>query len=366
MPTHEYAMAPTLPFNSAASVTPDALDDVLRHAGVLHAGRVRDVHSSPIGTGQMAQSVRLTIGYDGPSDGPTTVVGKFPSTNDQSRDVGRSLRAYEIEAGFYRELVATVEVRAPTCYFVGFDPATHNFALLLEDLAPAEAGDQLEGCGPDLAARVLSQAVGYHSPRWGDPALEHVGWLNRSSPRAAAKMGNLVRSLLPGFVERFGRNLEPDTLGALELGVDHVERWWQGPGGRRTLFHGDLRLDNLLIDAVKGTVAVVDWQTLSLGNGVADVSYFIGGNLLPDERRRVEVDLVRGYHAELVSTGVDLSWDECWRLYRHGSWYGAFLAVVASMLVERTERGDRMFVTDLDRHVRHAFDLDALGVIEEP
>lgn len=359
-------MAVTLPFDCAASVTPDALDVVLRRAGVLHAARVRAVDWVPIGTGQMAQSVRLTIGYDGPSDGPTSVVGKFPSTNDQSRDVGRSLRAYEIEAGFYRELAATVGVRTPTCYFVGFDADTHNFALVLEDLAPAEAGDQLEGCGPDLAARVLSQAVRYHSPHWGAPALEHVAWLNRSSPGAAAKMANLVRSLLPGFVERYGQSLEPDTLEALGHGVEHCDRWWQGPVGPRTLFHGDLRLDNLLIDSVQGTVAVVDWQTLAVGNGVADVSYFIGGNLLPDERRRVEVDLVRGYHAELTAADVELSWDECWRLYRHGSWYGAFLAVVASMLVERTERGDRMFVTDLDRHVRHATDLDALGVMEEP
>lgn len=364
MLTPENAVAAALPFHSAASVTPDTLDDVLRRAGVLHAGRVREVAATPIGTGQMAQSVRLTIGYDGPSDGPESVVGKFPSTDVGSRAVGRALRAYEIECGFYRELAATVGVRAPGCHFVGFDPATHEFALLLEDLAPAEAGDQLQGCGPDLAAQVLSEAVAYHAPRWGDPALEHVAWLNQSSPEAAAKTAQLVRSLLPGFVERFGSNLESSVLDALAQGVERVEQWWQGVGGACTLFHGDLRLDNLLIDAAGQTVAVVDWQTLALGNGVADVSYFIGGNLLPDERRRVEADLVRGYHGELTAAGVELSWNECWRRYRHGSWYGAFLAVVASMLVERTERGDRMFVTDLDRHVRHALDLEALDLIE--
>lgn len=75
---------------------------------------------------------------------------------------------------------------------------------------------------------------------------------------------------------------------------------------------------------------------------------------------------MRGYHRELVAAGVALSWDECWRRYRHGSWYGAYLAVVASMLVERTPRGDRMFATDVERHVRHAVDLDAIDVIGEP
>jgi hypothetical protein len=356
-----------LPFRSAATVTPEALDAILRACGSLTTSRVRDVDVTPVGTGQMAQSVRLIIGYEGPSDGPISLVGKFPSTDENSRSIGRSLRAYEIEVGFYRELAATVAVRSPLCHFVAFDPETHDFVLLLEDLTPAEAGDQIEGCSPDFAVKVLSEAVKFHAPRWNDPALERVGWLNRSSPRAASRVAGMVRSLLPGFLERFGPSVDATTLDGLQRGIEHIDQWWQGPHGPRTLFHGDLRLDNLLIDAVSGTIAVVDWQTLALGNGVADISYFIGGNLLPDERRATEVDLVRGYHEELRSAGVyGLSWDECWRLYRRGSWYGAFLAVAASMLVEQTDRGDQMFITSINRHVRHAMDLDAIDVIEAP
>lgn len=356
-----------LPFRSAATVTPGALDRVLRNCGSLTTGRIRDVEAVPIGTGQMAQSVRLFIDYDGPSDGPNSLVAKLPSTDENSRSIGRSLRAYEIEAGFYRELAATVAVRSPVCHLVAFDPETHDFVLLLEDLAPAEAGDQIEGCSADFAAKVLSEAVKFHAPRWNDQALERIVWLNRSSPESASSMARMVRSLLPGFLERFGSSVDAATLDGLQRGIEHIEPWWQGPVGPRTLFHGDLRLDNLLIDARSGVIGVVDWQTLVLGNGVADISYFIGGNLLPGERRATEVDLVRGYHEELRSAGVDgLSWDECWRLYRHGSWYGAFLAVAAAMLVERTDRGDQMFITSIKRHVTHAMDLDAIGVVGVP
>jgi hypothetical protein len=35
------------------------------------------------------------------------------------------------------------------------------------------------------------------------------------------------------------------------------------------------------------------------------------------------------------------------------------MAVAASMLVERTSRGDQMFLTMADRHSHHALDLDA-------
>ena len=149
------------------------------------------------------------------------------------------------------------------------------------------------------------------------------------------------------------------------------ERRMFGRGGRgdlaRFFAHGDLRLDNLLIGDAPDDLWVVDWQTTLLSNGVADASYFIGGNLTAEDRRTHEEALVRGYLGALRARGVeDLDWNECWRLYRHGVWHGVYLTVGASMLVEQTERGDLMFTTDLERHVRHAIDLEAHNVIGAP
>ena len=39
------------------------------------------------------------------------------------------------------------------------------------------------------------------------------------------------------------------------------------------------------------------------------------------------------------------------------------MAIVSSMLVERTERGDRMFMTMLQRHCQHVLDTDALATL---
>ena len=63
-------------------------------------------------------------------------------------------------------------------------------------------------------------------------------------------------------------------------------------------------------------------------------------------------------------SGVDLAWDDCWRSYRRGTVAGVIMALAASMLVERTERGDEMFMVMAERHARHATDLDALGVLD--
>ena len=60
-------------------------------------------------------------------------------------------------------------------------------------------------------------------------------------------------------------------------------------------------------------------------------------------------------------TGYDR--DDCWLDYRRGTWAGLSMAVLASMSVKRTDRGDAMFLTMADRHARHALDLDAADVL---
>ena len=40
---------------------------------------------------------------------------------------------------------------------------------------------------------------------------------------------------------------------------------------------------------------------------------------------------------------------------------GLLMAIVASMVVQRTERGDLMFLTSTTRHAQHALDADALA-----
>jgi aminoglycoside phosphotransferase (APT) family kinase protein len=135
-------------------------------------------------------------------------------------------------------------------------------------------------------------------------------------------------------------------------------------GGPRTVTHGDYRLDNLLIHPTTGEVAVVDWQTCTVGNPMADVAYFIGAGLLPRDRREHEQDLVHTYLHDLTAAGVDqVDDDAAWTDYRRGTWAGLVMAVGASMVVERTDRGDQMFLAMASRHAAHAVDLDAAALL---
>jgi aminoglycoside phosphotransferase (APT) family kinase protein len=111
-------------------------------------------------------------------------------------------------------------------------------------------------------------------------------------------------------------------------------------------------------------LTVVDWQSVALGSNAVDIAYLIGGAYSPDARREAEPVLIAAYREELARQGIrNQSRDEFEREYRHFTFAGINVAVGAAMLVERTERGDRMFMTMLDRHVSHVLDSDALALI---
>jgi aminoglycoside/choline kinase family phosphotransferase len=253
-------------------------------------------------------------------------------------------------------------VRAPRCWYVDHDPESDAFVLLLEDLSPAVQGDQLAGCAVDQAAVAVEELPRLHAPRWDDPKLADIPWLNRGGDDSAAFTAQLIGSLYPGFRERYADRLDADVLEMGDRFLPQLLPYMTGRSGPKTVAHGDYRLDNLLFGTEAGgyPVAVVDWQTVTYGPGISDLSYFLGAGLVTEDRRAHEEALVRSYHEGLLASGVGgLSWDDCWTWYRYYTFAGFLMAVAASMLVVQTERGDDMFVTMAQRHGRHVLDLEA-------
>ena len=349
-----------IPYTPSA-LTPEWLTEALRSADVLHTSAVADATASPLGTGQMSDSFRVTLTYDGPADGPATLIAKLPSTDPGTRSSAMSLRNYEKEVRFYQALAPTLDVRVPQVYYSDLAATPDRFILLLEDLAPAEAGDQLAGCSVSVAEAAIDGLVGLHAPRWADPALNDLDWLNDTTRAEGA--GPLLAILWAGFTDRYSERLTPEIVTAGTQLFDHIDGLLT-PRGPQTIVHGDYRLDNLLIDPTTGAVTVVDWQTCALGAAPYDVAYFIGAGLGLDDRRAHEERLVRSYHEQLVGAGVrDYPWDDCWEAYRRGAFTGLLMAVGASMIVERTERGDEMFLTMATRHSHQVLDLEAVTAL---
>jgi aminoglycoside/choline kinase family phosphotransferase len=352
--------------DTPGALTPAWLTTVLRAAGLLGAASVVTADQRPVGTGQMCDSVRLTLQFDGLTSAPASMIAKLPAADPTSRETAKTLRSYENEVRFYQQLAPGLPIRTPVVYHADIDVETASFILLLEDMAPAQQGDQLTGCSADVAKIAVDELVHLHAPRWNDPALADIEWLHRDRPAQQEFLLMLLPALWAGFCDRYDARLDPAVRQAGGALFGALPSHFAAEAGPSTIVHGDYRLDNLLFDPSPGgvPVTVVDWQTCTHGPALNDVAYFIGAGLLPDVRRDVEDDLVRGYHAKLIAAGVtDYSWDACWHDYRRGTWAGLIMAVAASMLVEQTERGDQMFLTMATRHSLHALEMDAIALL---
>ena len=126
------------------AVDADWLTRALQSAGVDAV--VAGFEAKAVGTGQIGDSVRFRLRYArGGDEAPASLVGKFPSADKDSFGTGVALGNYIREVKFYRHLADTALVSTPRWYMAEVEEATSEFVLLMEDLAPAEPGDQLRG-----------------------------------------------------------------------------------------------------------------------------------------------------------------------------------------------------------------------------
>jgi len=356
---------PDGPVENAADIDPRWMTTALRDFGI--EAEVAALSFAPIGTGQMADSFRFALSYEpGSAQGaPRSVVVKMQAADVLSRNAGVN-GAYDKEVRFYRELEPTLSIRTPNCYLAALPDEAGHFALVLEDLAPAEQGDQLEGCGVGQARSAVVNLAGLHGPRWCDPTLHELGWIRTASEEQAEGMQSFLVGLTEQFIEHYGDRVLARDAEVLRTFAGKSARWMLGRPERFAPIHGDYRLDNLLFATAAGgdPVATVDWQTLELGLPARDLAYFLGNSLLPGDRRTHERELIGAYHEALVGLGVaGHSLDECFDDYRYGQFHGLIITVLAAVILTHTERGDDMFMAMSSRACEAIRDLESLDLL---
>jgi hypothetical protein len=353
--------------DTPGELTCDWLNSALREGGVLREAHVTAVKHEVLGEGEgfMGTVVRLHLDLDRPEpDAPSKLIAKIPTDIQENRAIGELLGAYEREILFYSDLAARLPLRTPRVYFSAMDGsrtskneaamaammdrwpmwlirwmmvlvtwiARHRgrrYVLLVEDLAPGDAGDQVAGCSPADARDVLAAIAKVHAQFWNSPFLDSSYWLRRQDLNPRTMHSMFLRNL-PSFSERF-LSSAPESFGS---SLDWLERravellralYASTP---ETLLHCDLRLDNIMFPPADrpgpDSIGFFDWQLTGRGPGTYDVAYFLSGALGADLPAEVELDLVRGYHEDLVAHGVrDYAFDDCLRDYRR-----ALLAVL--------------------------------------
>ncbi|MCP4039111.1 MAG: phosphotransferase [bacterium] len=314
----------------------------------------------------MADSYRLHLVYeDRPAAAPETLVVKVSSSDPTSRASGAA-GAYVTEVRFYLELGQRLAIRTPRCWYGDISENNEEFVLVLEDLAPAEQGDQIRGCTPPEAELALRNLAGLHGSSWCDAGLDEYSWLNRATPEVAKLFSNFLEPRTEEFIARYEGRLAPEHAEVLRAFACSAERWLLARPECFAPVHGDYRLDNLLFGTSGGgaPVAAVDWQTLSIGHPGRDVAYFLGNAMPKELRREHERELVAAYHETLLGHGVgDYSLEQCFDDYRFGQFQGPLVTVLGAMAVIQTDRGDNMFMAMASRSCEAIRDLDSTALL---
>jgi len=372
--------------------------------GVLAGARVERVEVEPLGEGEgfVGMLARLRLELDRPAPGvPTRVIAKLPTEVAANRATGELLGAYEREIRFYRELAPRVAYRTPALYAAlmdenpasRFGPAILRFVdrlprwlvravlacfgwiarrsrrrylLLIEDLAPARVGDQLEGRSPAQCEPVLRAIAEAQVPFWQSEWLAQQYWI--APMDAGLRIAHeLYLSSRPLFEARYRARLSPRDREVLDWLAERAPALTQRLHAEApvSLVHGDFRLDNLLFDDDRAP-RVVDWQGVARGPAPYDVAYFLSGALMPEVPVESEVSLVAGYHRALLEGGVQgYALDACLRDYRR-----SLLGVLHRMVtIDRVELGDgrgvALFDTWVDRIFARIAGIDCDGLLQE-
>ena len=303
-------------------VMPEWLTQQLTAAGF--EGAVKSIRWQSIGAGQVGENARLTLEVDG--NFPKTVVGKFPSTDPTSKQAGIDLKNYAREVFFYRTIDETVDIQTPVVFATEFDPETHDFVVLMEDLAPGIQIDQMSECSVDQAALALEQLAKLQGPRWGDTQLLDYPLLNRDPEGPDA--GSIYQLVQPGFFDRYNARLSDGDRAMVEA-VGGLQTAYQSYEGAPALIHIDYRVDNMIFGGPH-PLTVLDWQSINVGCALNDASYFMG-----------HVPVVRTARAGRTETAQTLL--GCSAIVRRGSWLGRMLAALSALCAGRSRHGrDRL------------------------
>ncbi len=330
---------------------------------VLGAGAITAFEYERIGTGQMSECYRVVLTHaDG--SGPRSVVLKVAASDPTSRQTGLALGLYEREVRFYTDIAPRLAGPVAPCHHAAFDPETGIFDLLLDDAAPARVGDEIRGATVEQALTAVAELGRLQAPVLGDQRLAESAWLN---PKDAPVNQALITALYAAFVDRYADQITPEQRTVCEQLVACFDEYLaaERSGSRiNGVVHGDFRLDNLLFGDTGAArpLTVVDWQTVTWGPAYTDLSYFLGCAIPISERRDHYDELLRNYH-DALGPNPPLRLEDVREGVRRQTFMGVTMSIIASMVVERTRRGDEMFMTMLERNCSHVLDTGALEVL---
>lgn len=304
-------------FTNLADLRADRVGRALIDAGATSCAPIRAV-VEPLddGAGFLGTLARVRLTWADPEHGPASIVAKLPAGNGENRAIVDHFGYDRREAGVYRDLRPWERAPVPRLFAQGWNDIEQQGWLLLEDMHDHTPGDGVTGASDEQARATIDSLARLHGAYWNDPRLGELSWLPATTDALVAGYGRIFDMTWDVCVDRLG-GVEP----SIAESVLAARRWFDRAAlefatGDRTLVHGDARVDNVRFGA--GGAVLLDFQLATHGRGVYDVAFFCAGSLQPDDRHRLEPELLDRYRSALGELDVTVDPAALWRDYRLG------------------------------------------------
>jgi aminoglycoside/choline kinase family phosphotransferase len=209
-----------------------------------------------------------------------------------------------METRFYRDLASRLDLAVPRCYHADLDEDTGDFVLLLEDLTGASPGHPLQGCTFEQSLLLMHELGRLHGTWWNGAQLASMGWPRRTydAPRLEKRLAEF-RAQWGAFQKDRRYRVDEPLLQAVARVPDSqfMDAARQLAEPPVTLIHGDLHVENLLLDDRAGDLQawIFDWQDVGIGHPARDFAYVLAGDTAVEVQRESGEALLRTYLAEL-------------------------------------------------------------------
>jgi len=315
---------------SPDQVTSEWLTSVLFNSNALTRGSVAafDVES---GSGNWSTSARLTLHYteDAQGDRPRRLFLKIVNTDLDDEFFGPSEVAY-----YTRDYAGVDNAPLIRCYDARFSAEQQQYHLLLDDVS--ETHVQAAEKTPTLAyGLALAEGLAaMHAHWWGAQRLAEAD-APIHTPEHIRRFVEIAEPGAGHIIEELSEELEPHWPAMIrdlyDRHPDAMIRRTHDDNGF-TLIHGDVGEGNVLVPREHDRpIYIIDRQpfdwSLTTWLGVYDLAYAIVLDWEVEVRRRLEIPVLRQYHAHLVKDGIDgYSWEQLMDDYRLCVAMGVYIA----------------------------------------
>lgn len=315
---------------------------------------VRSFVAAPLGEGVGILGLVTRVHLES-SDGPETLIAKFPSPFPENRAVADTYDMYNREYQFYTQVAPNVPLRAPKCYYAEFNPDNRDFVFLLEDLRGFRVGDQIEGCSVREAHQIIESLASLHRNTWQPDHVQNLRQHDTPGQRQGMIAG--FQAGWPVVLKEFPEHFTKRTIRLGALMPDNVDRLLDEiHKGPLVIAHGDVRLDNVFFS--DGGIALVDYQATCKAAPEHDLAYFVTQSLADDVRHAENWHDV--YYRQLVSEGIRYDKALSFERYRLCALYFlCYAVIIAGTLDMANLRGRTLADTLLGNSLRSISELDA-------